>query len=389
MKKKILFINGHLNAGGVEKSLVDILCNLDLEKFDVELLLLEGFGDYIKEIPKQVKVRLFDLHNTYGSAIASIKKCLILKDWKNLWIRIVFLLTKWFGRDKLRWISRTIFENKTYDCVVGFRAGIATELAAYAVHSNKKISWWHHGEVGMQEWEAKEYLNQCNKIDYVVTVSIGCKNMLLEKFPSLKNKILVIPNMLDIENIKKKADLYIPFQKKKKVIDFVTVGRLSPEKHIENAIYAAEKLKDYGHFSFRWFIVGDGEMKKNLQELILNKRLEQNVFLVGSKANPYPYMKKSDIFIHTSYVESQCLVVLEAMALGVPCVVTESVGPREFAVNEKNCILVDQNLNSLIRGIKKILSIENGISDMVKSGKETAEMFSKYKVRDRVNKLFE
>ena len=82
MKKKILFINGHLNAGGVEQSLVDILCNLDLEKFDIELLLLEGFGDYTKEIPKQVKVRLFDLHNTYGSVITSIKKCLNLKDWK-------------------------------------------------------------------------------------------------------------------------------------------------------------------------------------------------------------------------------------------------------------------------------------------------------------------
>ena len=130
-------------------------------------------------------------------------------------------------------------------------------------------------------------------------------------------------------------------------------------------------------------------MRKSLQELILNKRLEQNVLLVGSKANPYPYMKKSDIFIHTSYVESQCLVVLEAMSLGVPCVVTESIGPKGFAVNEKNCILVDQNLDSLIHGIKKILSIENSISDMVKSGKETAEMFSKYKVRDRVNKLLE
>lgn len=389
MKKKILFINGHLNAGGVEKSLVDILCNLDLEKFDVELLLLEGFGDYSKEIPKQVKVRLFDLHNTYGSVITSIKKCLILKDWKCLWIRIVFLLTKWLGRDKLRWISRTIFENQKYDCVVGFRPGIATELAAYAAPSRKKISWWHHGEVGMQEWEAKEYLNQCNKIDNVVTVSIGCKDMLLEKFPNLKNKLLVIPNMLDIEKIKKKADEYIPFQKEKKVIDFVTVGRLSPEKHIENAIYAAEKLRDYGRFSFRWFIVGDGEMRKGLQELILNRRLEQNVLLVGSKANPYPYMKKSDVFIHTSYVESQCLVVLEAMSLGVPCVVTESIGPKGFAVNEKNCILVDQNLDSLIHGIKKILSIENNISDMVKSGKETAEMFSKYKVRDRVNKLLE
>ena len=44
MKKKILFINGHLIVGGVERSLVDVLRHLDYDKYDVDLLLLEDMG---------------------------------------------------------------------------------------------------------------------------------------------------------------------------------------------------------------------------------------------------------------------------------------------------------------------------------------------------------
>ena len=53
-----------MNPGGAEKSLLDILKHIDYSKYHVELLLLEEFGDYTDEIPKEVEVRLFDLHNT-------------------------------------------------------------------------------------------------------------------------------------------------------------------------------------------------------------------------------------------------------------------------------------------------------------------------------------
>lgn len=68
--KKLLFINGHLITGGVEKSLLDILKHLDYEKFEVDLLLLEELGDYASEIPEQVHVQLRCLKNTYGSVQA-------------------------------------------------------------------------------------------------------------------------------------------------------------------------------------------------------------------------------------------------------------------------------------------------------------------------------
>ena len=71
--KHILFINGHLNAGGVERSLADILKHMDYTKYAVDLLLLEDVGDYASELPPEVHVLFRDIHNTYGSFVSSIR----------------------------------------------------------------------------------------------------------------------------------------------------------------------------------------------------------------------------------------------------------------------------------------------------------------------------
>lgn len=376
MKKRVLFINGHLNTGGVEKSLLDILRHIDLERYQVDVLLLEDLGDYVSEVPARINVRLFDLHNTYGTVVGSIKRCIKEKDWKCLWIRIVFLLTKWFGRDKLKWIRKTIFGDIEYDCVVGFRPGIATELSAYAVHGKRKLCWWHHGEFNLNEGQAREYLMACNRMNCVITVSNGCAEMLKQHFPTLREKLIVIPNMLDIADITEKANEYIPYEKQKGIRDIVTVGRLSPEKHVANAVYAAAELKKNEIAEFRWFIVGDGEEKENLERLVIENHLEKQVFFTGKKTNPYPYIKYSDLLVHTSYVESQCLAVLEAMALGVPCVITESIGPKEFAVNEENCILAEKNPGSLVEGIGRMIYEEKLLFHMRQAEYKTAQAFS-------------
>lgn len=376
MKKKVLFINGHLNVGGVEKSLVDILKNIDLNKIDLELLLLEEIGDYATEIPEQVNIRMVDLHNTYGSVFGSIKRCIKDCDWKSLKLRIIFLLTKYLGKEKLYLAEKIFGEGKEYDCVVGFRPGIVTELAAYAINGKKKITWWHHGEFNLNPIQAKEYGNICKKMDQIVSVSNGCKEFLIKYYPEIEEKITVIPNMLNLSEIEQKSKMYIPYKKEEGVYDLVSVGRLAPEKHFENIIYAAKRMIENGIMNFRWFIVGDGEEKSLLRKNILEYELKDYVFLVGSKKNPYPYMKYADLFVHTSYVESQCLVALEAMSLGKVCVLTESIGIKEFAVNGKNCILAEATAKSLWNNIIGI--IQGGFESDIMSAeaRKTAESFS-------------
>ena len=66
MKKKILFINGHLDSGGCERSLIDVLKKLDYKKYEVDLLLLEHTGDYLEEVPEEVNIKVYSLDNAFG-----------------------------------------------------------------------------------------------------------------------------------------------------------------------------------------------------------------------------------------------------------------------------------------------------------------------------------
>lgn len=349
MKKKILFINGHLNIGGVEKSLVDILKHMDYDKFEVDLLLLEGLGDYLDEIPSQVNICLRNLENTYGPIISCFIRCIKNKDWFSLRMRLIFLIMKLFGQKNVKIAKKILTDNKYYDCVVGFRSGICTTIAAYGVDAKKKIAWWHHGEFNVLASEYEQVISACSVL---VSVSQSCADMIAEKIPSIKNKLVVIANMVDTEELKTKSEQEFPYSDN--VVNIVTVCRISPEKHVENIIYSAKKLKVNG-FHFCWHIVGDGITKKDIERMSAEYGVDDCVLFEGSKTNPYPYIKSSSLYVHPSYVESQGLTILEAMALEVPCVVTKSKGPCEFVIDKENGLLVNHGWICLEEGVEKML----------------------------------
>lgn len=383
--KKLLFINGHLNPGGVEKSLLDILCHLDYSKYEVDLLLLEEYGGYSNQLPKQVNVRLVDLHNTYGAFGSCIVRCIRHGDWQNVWRRLVFKASSLLGQHNMRFLKRSIVGTQQYDCVIGFRPGISAALAAYATDASKRILWWHHGEMNLSEREQEAFIAAWKKADFLVSVSEACAKMLRSYFPEMQDKLVVIPNMLDIESVCHKADEYIPFDKNEDTFYFSTVGRLSQEKHIENAIYAARLLKQKEK-KFQWYIVGDGACADQLKALALEQQVADLVKFVGNQTNPYPYMRAADALIHTSYVESQCLVVLEAMAIGTPCVVTESLGPKEFCVDGVNCILVKQGVEALVDGIEAVMKLKS-CEAMEQNARDTVDRFTPSKVMKKIEEI--
>ena len=337
MKKKLLFINGHLNTGGVEKSLVDVLRHLDYDRYEVDLLLLEGLGDYASQLPSQVNVILHSLENTYGAFVPCLLRCLKRRDWFSLRMRLIFLEQKLFGMHRLSDAKKMLTGNKHYDCVIGFRSGVCTQVASFAVDADRRIAWWHHGEVNVTD----TYLREVSNCQAIAVVSESCKQMLIAHFPALEEKLVVVSNMIDAEGIKEKAAQFEPYAGKTGV-QIISVGRLAPEKHFENAIYAASQLKVKG-IVFQWHLVGDGVMRPMLEQRIRELGGEDSFILEGNQANPYPYMKYADLFVHPSYVESQGIVVLEALALGVPCVVTKSLGPCEFIVDGVNGVLAEQS----------------------------------------------
>lgn len=379
--KHILFINGHLNAGGVERSLVDVLKHMDYEKYAVDLLLLEDTGDYASELPPEVKVLFRDIHHTYGSFASSIRRCIVAHDWMCLRLRFLFLLQKFFGACALKRVATILLGKHHYDCVIGFRPGICSDLAAYSVQTDRKITWWHHGEFNV---DCATYGNMCSKMNAVAVVSQSCKAMLQEKLPELESKLVCIPNMLDAVAIGQKAG-NSPYTGD--MLHIVSVGRLAPEKHFENIIPVAKTLRDMST-DFVWHIVGEGPERSQLETLIAENDLKDHVILEGSKANPYPYMKYADLFVHPSYIESQGLTVLEAMALGVPCVVTKSRGPCEFIVDGVNGLLTEQSPESLTEKVLSILT-DKTLYQSIKENTVCPEQFAPDRVMKQIEELID
>lgn len=353
MKKKLLFINGHLNVGGVEKSLLDVLSHLDYQRYDVDLLLLEELGDYAKELPSNVKVILRSLNNTQGPLLHNMYENIRRHDWFSLRMRWILLLSRMVGQRCMRLARGLLTDQEKYDCVIGYRSGICTQVAAYAVNAKKRITWWHHGEFNVSH---QEYAKVTKKCDTVVTVSESCAEMLAQEVPALIPKLHVIPNMIDQAILREKAGSKSPYSQGGQ--HWVTVCRISPEKHVENILYAANQLKAK-KYSFHWHIVGDGELRNELEKKAVEMGVKECVHFEGSKENPYPFIKYAQLYIHPSYVESQGLTILEALALGTPCIVTKSRGPCEFIQSEHNGLLVDQSPEALEKGIELLLEKSN------------------------------
>ena len=380
-KKRILFINGHLNAGGVERSLVDILKHMDYTKYAVDLLLLEDTGDYAAELPLEVHVLFRDLHNTYGGFALSVRRCIAARDWMCLRLRLLFLLRKIFGTGALKPAADILLGKHYYDCVIAFRPGICSDLAAYSVQADRKITWWHHGEFNV---DCAAYGDMCSRMDAVAVVSQSCKAMLQEKLPELESKLVYIPNMLDAVAIGQKAG-NSPYTGD--MLHIVSVGRLAPEKHFENVFPAAKALRQAG-IDFAWHVIGDGPARSKLETLIAENDLKDHVILDGSKTNPYPYMKYADLFVHPSYVESQGLTVLEAMALGVPCVVTKSRGPCEFIEDGINGLLTEQSPESLTEEVLAILN-DKKLYQHIKENTKCPEQFGPERVMKQIETMID
>ena len=118
IKKRLLFVNGHLNVGGVEKSLVDLLKAIDYDKYEVDLVLFEELGDYIDEIPKDVNIKFYDLTNTYGAFLKCIFSNLKPNKFKYAFIRIIFNLQRIFGVRMISLLKSLFKDLGTYDCAI-------------------------------------------------------------------------------------------------------------------------------------------------------------------------------------------------------------------------------------------------------------------------------
>ena len=338
--------------------LVNILNCIDSSKYEVDLLLIQNGYDYESELPEYVNCIKVNLDEAQGAFGASVIKNVRNRNWDCVNYRIINLLAQKISLKLFRFLSLGSRLKSRYDAVIAFRPGFCADIALYCTVSDLKVCWWHHGDINAGF--ALNILNaQLSKFDKIVAVSEGVKTMLCNAFQHLTSKISVIPNIINIDKVRLKADEYHPYPQLgmgDRPVRLVTISRLYVEKNVIKAVYVADILRKKG-FRFNWHIIGDGDCKREILDEIERYGLESYVILEGSQSNPYPWIKGADLMVHLSPVESFGLVILEAMALGVPCIAVESIGSREL-INKHNGILTKNDSENIANSI--LFAIKNG-----------------------------
>lgn len=171
-------------------------------------------------------------------------------------------------------------------------------------------------------------------------------------FPKkIQRKSKVIPNPLNDKF------LVSPYTGKRNQA-IVTVGRLTEQKNHQLLIYAFNRIiKKYPNYILK--IYGEGEMEKKLKELCFKLKIENNVKFMGVSNKLEKEIYEDALFILTSDYEGMPNALMEAMALGLPCVSTDCPcgGPKELIQNGRNGLLVPvRDENRLVETIERLIT---------------------------------
>ena len=190
--------------------------------------------------------------------------------------------------------------------------------------------------------------------------------------PSTVGKSEVLLNIISKDLVCNMANEEINFDDKFDGIKIVTVGRLSKEKGQDLAINALYKLINDG-YKVRWYCVGEGNARGEYEKLIKEKNLENNFILLGANPNPYPYIKKSDIYVQTSRHEGYCLTLAEAKCLCKPIVTTNFIGAYEQIEDEINGFIVKPgDVDGYVEVLKKLILNKDLRKNMMRESRRIA-----------------
>ena len=369
MKKKVIFHSGSLRMGGLERVLVEVLQNIDLNKFDIKLLIEDEFKEeniFEKDIPKEIKI-------TYlipESILQRSKK--LRKNKKNIISKIgynIMMQVERYTRNKN--LMKFLKINKA-EVLIDFDNGLSKDI--HKIKGMKKIAWLHNSIPKLKKTKSKiERLGKrLNNYDIIVAI---CDDMKIETetiFPYLKGRVIRIYNPFNFKRIRTLAKDSSQLTDEENLMlkenYIVAVSRLdNVQKDYPTLLKALRELKNEG-FDKKLYIVGDGPSRKEIEDQIKDLKLEEEVKLLGQQKNPYIWMKNADLLVHSSKYEGLPTVLIEAMIVNTVVVSSDCpTGPREILDNGKCGGLVEvEDVEGLANGILKGLNQKEKYNEKIK-----------------------
>lgn len=334
MKEKLLFVTDWLSGGGAERAISVFCSGLADLGYDVSLLI---FRKTSNEYFLNEKVHVIRLDEKYSLSDRSV-----------------------FERNIRRLPEiRKIIKAVSPDYIFSFMEGniIVTKLAA--IFLKKKIIAGVrndlNNDVGIYPHFIRDFFTKsCYKI--------FCQNNQQIQYFSKKyqKKSFAVPNAI-------RNELAV-FEKKDygKIENIVAIGRLTEQKNHALLINAFDSAVKKSSVNLTLTIYGEGELRKSLEDMVKSKGLGNKVFFPGWTSDVGNSLLNADLFIMSSNYEGMPNTLMEAIAVGVPCVSTDCpTGPSDLIKNHETGLLVPVNDE---------VSLSDAILNMVNNPENAAEM---------------
>lgn len=334
--KKIAIFQRDLGVGGIQKSVINFLKNIDLTKYQIDLYLFDKNIFYTDPLPKEVNI-------TFLSPLNKIYKF------------IPFGIVKIFKKYNIE---------KNYDVVIDYNSyDPSCALAAINTKSKRRIMWIHNDVEKERKNDIKYrilrffFKGKYKYFNEYVAVSKGIIDPFVRLNKVKKAKFYTVPNIIDtkeiIEKSKEKCDLQVDETK----YNLVSVGRLTIQKGFDLLIDDMKEITKHRK-DIHLYIIGDGALKQSLENQIKENNLTDYITLLGSKPNPFKYESLMNGFIIRSRYEGQGMVILEAAALGLELIIPEHLSPYIEDVPFTKDI-VNTVVNSKKKTIKQTDTLDN------------------------------
>lgn len=368
---KILSILSPVKFGGGERLLLD-KGKVFLEKGIEYVIVCLNRSSEFEKFLNQENIKYFNLTDI------EFKQTPTRKEYLFLFFKLlpkIFKLRKLIQKEK----QNILLSN-------GFPAMFLVPLSVLFLKVKPKIFYTHHFQKQKENFLIRKiYLWSLRKYEKIIAVSSATADSLKSVFPEIKEKILTIPNGIDTKRFEIKESKE-ELRKKLNLPDGILgicVGRLTPFKNQKFLIKVAKEIK---RDDFYILIVGDGDEYENLKKEIEKEKLEDRVRLLGfipSDGIPY-YLKASDIFLYPSLKEGFGIVVLEAMAVGLPVVIFREIYIEEFGNN----ILVANNEEEFVSYARQLVESKSFREELGSKLKQDALKLDIRKVAEKYLEVF-
>ena len=368
-KKKIIIVSHCMRIGGVERSLLALLDAIDYTLYDVDLFLFIHDGEFMLQIPKSVN--LLPEVKKYNSLLISINENIKHRFFDILASKLyASLKAKRFCRkNNIDTANMVYFDylhkyatkflpkinpNKEYDLAISFLT--PHYVVPQKVNGKKRIAWIHT-DYSFFEFDKKAEVSMWNEYDYIASVSDSCTNSFVKQFPELKDKIVMIENILSPDFVRQQAeieDVRGEMPKENGITLLCSVGRFSSQKNFDNIPFICKLLVESG-IKVHWYLIGYGGDEALIRLKIAEADMQKYVIILGKKENPYPYMSACDIYVQPSRYEGKAVTVREAQILCKPVVITNFTTSASQLQDGVDGIIVPMNNEKCAKGIQSLI----------------------------------